>query len=115
MSKNQPQSVLIILFFHHKTIYCLYHIYSHPHPYPYSVEGGETAVKLARRWGYDVKGIPEGEARVLFADNNCKLTLFYIDCIRIQTNHRNLSSIFETFLTGDFFLPLFGFVAFIKN
>lgn len=22
------------------------------------VEGGETAIKLARRWGYDVKGIP---------------------------------------------------------
>lgn len=34
------------------------------------VEGGETAIKLARRWGYDVKGIPEGEARVIFADNN---------------------------------------------
>jgi len=34
------------------------------------VEGGETAVKLARRWGYDVKGIPEGKARVLFANGN---------------------------------------------
>jgi len=34
------------------------------------VEGGETAVKLARRWGYDVKGVPEGEAKVLFARNN---------------------------------------------
>jgi ornithine--oxo-acid transaminase len=34
------------------------------------VEGGETAIKLARRWGYDVKGIPENEARVLFAGNN---------------------------------------------
>lgn len=34
------------------------------------VEGGETAIKLARRWGYDVKGIPDGEARVLFAGNN---------------------------------------------
>jgi ornithine--oxo-acid transaminase len=34
------------------------------------VEGGETAVKLARRWGYDVKGIPHNEARVLFANNN---------------------------------------------
>eukprot|EP00957_Ditylum_brightwellii_P101097 7704847-Ditylum_brightwellii.AAC.1 len=26
------------------------------------VEGGETAVKLARRWGYDVKGIPPNKA-----------------------------------------------------
>ena len=34
------------------------------------VEGGETAVKLARRWGYRVKNIEEGKAKVLFADNN---------------------------------------------
>jgi len=34
------------------------------------VEGGETAVKLARRWGYDVKGIPENHARVVFAKGN---------------------------------------------
>ena len=34
------------------------------------MEGGETAIKLARRWGYDVKGIPDNEARVLFAGNN---------------------------------------------
>jgi ornithine--oxo-acid transaminase len=34
------------------------------------VEGGETAVKLARKWGYKVKGIPPNKARVLFANNN---------------------------------------------
>jgi ornithine--oxo-acid transaminase len=34
------------------------------------VEGGETAIKLARRWGYDVKGIPPNKARVLFAHQN---------------------------------------------
>eukprot|EP00640_Fibrocapsa_japonica_P001800 CAMPEP_0113941194 /NCGR_PEP_ID=MMETSP1339-20121228/7171_1 /TAXON_ID=94617 /ORGANISM="Fibrocapsa japonica" /LENGTH=447 /DNA_ID=CAMNT_0000945279 /DNA_START=39 /DNA_END=1382 /DNA_ORIENTATION=+ /assembly_acc=CAM_ASM_000762 len=34
------------------------------------VEGAETAVKVARRWGYDVKGIPENQARVIFAENN---------------------------------------------
>jgi len=34
------------------------------------VEGGETAVKLARRWGYQVKGIPDNAARVLFARGN---------------------------------------------
>ncbi|CAM9138405.1 unnamed protein product, partial [Phaeothamnion confervicola] len=34
------------------------------------VEAGETAVKLARRWGYDVKGVPDGQARILFAENN---------------------------------------------
>eukprot|EP01083_Nonionella_stella_P110938 325021_1 len=34
------------------------------------VEGGETAIKLARRWGYDVKGIPKNQATVLFAEDN---------------------------------------------
>jgi len=34
------------------------------------VEGGETAVKLARRWGYEVKGIAPNKARVLFANQN---------------------------------------------
>ena len=34
------------------------------------VEGGETAIKLARRWAYDVKGVPADQARVLFAGNN---------------------------------------------
>ena len=34
------------------------------------VESGETAIKLARRWGYDVKGIPKNEAKVVFAENN---------------------------------------------
>ena len=31
------------------------------------VEGGETANKLARKWGYLKKGIPENKARILFA------------------------------------------------
>lgn len=34
------------------------------------VEGGETAVKLARRWGYEVKGIPSNKAIILFANQN---------------------------------------------
>lgn len=34
------------------------------------VEGGETAVKLARRWAYDVKGVAENKAKVVFAKNN---------------------------------------------
>jgi ornithine--oxo-acid transaminase len=34
------------------------------------VEGGETAVKLARRWGYDVKGIKENQAKIVFANGN---------------------------------------------
>jgi ornithine--oxo-acid transaminase len=34
------------------------------------VEGGETAVKLARRWAYDVKGVKENKARIIFAEGN---------------------------------------------
>ncbi|MCC6413145.1 MAG: ornithine--oxo-acid transaminase [Saprospiraceae bacterium] len=34
------------------------------------VEGGETAIKLARRWGYDVKGIPTNQAKILFVEGN---------------------------------------------
>ncbi|XP_078053737.1 ornithine aminotransferase, mitochondrial [Augochlora pura] len=34
------------------------------------VEGGETACKLARRWGYTTKGIPSYEAKIVFAEGN---------------------------------------------
>ena len=29
------------------------------------VEGGETAVKLARKWGYEVKKIPKDSAKIV--------------------------------------------------
>jgi len=34
------------------------------------VEAGETAVKLARKWAYKVKGVPENKAKVVFAREN---------------------------------------------
>ena len=34
------------------------------------VEAVETAIKLARRWGYDVKGIPENKARIIVFEDN---------------------------------------------
>ena len=34
------------------------------------VEGGETANKLARKWGYMKKGIAENQARIIFAKGN---------------------------------------------
>lgn len=34
------------------------------------VETGETAIKLARKWAYLVKGVPANKARVIFARNN---------------------------------------------
>jgi ornithine--oxo-acid transaminase len=33
-------------------------------------EGVETAIKMARKWGYDVKGVPDGEATIVVAENN---------------------------------------------
>ena len=34
------------------------------------VEGDETAFKLARKWAYSVKGIPENKAKIIFCENN---------------------------------------------
>lgn len=34
------------------------------------VEGVETALKLARRWGYEIKGIPENQAKIIVCDHN---------------------------------------------
>ncbi|WP_448520622.1 ornithine--oxo-acid transaminase [Rhodoflexus sp.] len=34
------------------------------------VEGGETAIKICRKWGYEVKGIPANQAKIIFAQRN---------------------------------------------
>ena len=34
------------------------------------VEGGETAIKLARKWGYEVKKIPKDYAKIIFVEGN---------------------------------------------
>ena len=34
------------------------------------VEGGETAVKLARKWGYEKKGIKKNAAKIIFPEGN---------------------------------------------
>jgi len=44
--------------------------YSRVLPMNTGVEGGETSIKLARRWGYLHKRIPDGQARVVFAEGN---------------------------------------------
>ena len=33
-------------------------------------EGVETAIKLARKWGHEVKGVPENEAKIIVASGN---------------------------------------------
>ncbi len=34
------------------------------------VEGGETAIKLTRKWAYKIKGIEQNKAKILFAEGN---------------------------------------------
>ena len=34
------------------------------------VEGGETAVKLARKWAYEVKGVVKNKAKIIFVTGN---------------------------------------------
>jgi ornithine--oxo-acid transaminase len=34
------------------------------------VEGGETAIKLCRKWAYEIKGVPTNQAKILFAEGN---------------------------------------------
>ena len=33
-------------------------------------EAVETAIKTARKWGYQIKGVPDGRAKIIVADNN---------------------------------------------
>ena len=33
-------------------------------------EAVETAIKTARKWGYDVKGVPDGQAEIICCENN---------------------------------------------
>ena len=34
------------------------------------VEAGESAIKLARKWAYEVKGVPANQAEIIFAEGN---------------------------------------------
>src|SRR5690606_7556314 len=34
------------------------------------VEAVETALKLARKWGYAVKGVPDGQAKIITVEGN---------------------------------------------
>lgn len=49
---------------------CKFFGYDKVLPMNTGVEGGETANKLARKWGYLKKGIPDNKARIIFAKGN---------------------------------------------
>lgn len=44
--------------------------YSRILPMNTGVEGVETALKLCRRWGYEIKGIPENQAQIIVCTGN---------------------------------------------
>ena len=44
--------------------------YSKVLPMNTGVEGGETALKLARKWAYNIKKVPQNKAKIIFAEGN---------------------------------------------
>jgi ornithine--oxo-acid transaminase len=66
------------------------------------VEGGETAIKLARRWGYTVKGIPENQAKIIFVEGNFwGRTMAAISSSTDPSSYKN----FGPFMTGFEIIP----------
>ncbi|MFM2360437.1 MAG: hypothetical protein RLY16_2430 [Bacteroidota bacterium] len=66
------------------------------------VEGGETAIKLARRWGYTVKGIPENLAKIIFVEGNFwGRTMAAISSSTDPSSYKN----FGPFMTGFEIIP----------
>ncbi|NQW43489.1 MAG: ornithine--oxo-acid transaminase, partial [Bacteroidetes bacterium] len=62
--------------FHHNILgeyaefICNYFDYDKVLPMNTGVEGGETAIKLCRKWAYEVKGIEKNKAKIIFAKDN---------------------------------------------
>lgn len=66
------------------------------------VEAVETALKFCRKWGYEVKGVPANEAKMLFCHNNFMgRTLGTISC----SNDDNATKNFGPFLPGMQSIP----------
>jgi ornithine--oxo-acid transaminase len=66
------------------------------------VEGGETAIKLARKWAYEVKGVAENKAKIVFAENNFwGRTLAAISSSTDPSSYKN----FGPFMTGYEIIP----------
>jgi ornithine--oxo-acid transaminase len=66
------------------------------------VEAVETAMKLSRKWGYEVKGIPENKAKIIFAGGNFHgRTLSVVSASTDPVARRN----FGPFMTGIETIP----------
>ena len=48
------------------------------------VEGGETAVKLARKWGYEVKKIPSNCAKIVFVEEELLEQYLHQQILQVQ-------------------------------
>jgi ornithine--oxo-acid transaminase len=76
------------------------------------VEGGETAIKLARRWGYTVKGITENNAKIIFAEGNFwGRTMAAISSSTDPTSYKN----FGPYMPGFEIVPYNDLVALEKS
>jgi len=66
------------------------------------VEGGETAVKLARKWAYEVKGVVKNKAKIIFVTGNFwGRTLAAIS----SSNDPSSTTNFGPFMTGYEIIP----------
>jgi ornithine--oxo-acid transaminase len=75
------------------------------------VEGGETAIKLARRWAYVKKAVPENQARIVFAEGNFwGRTLAAISSSTDPSSYQN----FGPFMPGFDLVPYNNIVALEK-
>lgn len=55
---------------HYEAFITNYFGYDKVLPMNTGVEGGETAIKLARRWAYAKKGVEDNKAKIIFAEGN---------------------------------------------
>jgi ornithine--oxo-acid transaminase len=81
---------------------CRYFGYDKVLPMNTGVEGGETAIKLCRKWAYEVKGIEQNKAKIIFVENN-----FWgrtIAAISSSTDPKSYSN-FGPFLPGFEIIP----------
>lgn len=63
------------------------------------VEGGETACKLARKWAYNVKGVPKNKAKIIFAG---KSPLYVA-----KKTTKKIISIFNEFSPSELVVPVY--------
>jgi ornithine--oxo-acid transaminase len=76
MQEQAARLTLTSRAFHHDLLgafeeyVCAYFGYDRVLPMNTGVEAGETAIKLARKWAYEVKGVTPNKAKVVFAAGN---------------------------------------------